>query len=740
MAEGYVARLPSSVVARIAPRGPTPGEAIGRGVAQLGEVLGNVAEQNTRVEEQIAQSNFRIGEQIKARERSAVSAMWAGKLADLKLETRKAVADMRAKSKEGAIGHEEAVTADVDKRFEQFMQGLQEAAGGDPDVIERFAPSVRAARDDVIGDEAAWALGKRAEAQGNGVEKALDGIRNEQLTKPDPQKLMRDLTGLKQIIESADWDGNAKATVWEKVLQGGFGATLDGSIANGQIAGARKILTDGSLDGIVSPEQKKGYLQRLDAAEREQQLEAERAASAEREAATDDLKLIKVLTEDGKEAVPQSRINAALERARKAGVKPDVLAEYAYVGEGAVQAARFRQMPTPQLSAEVATLTAKRNAGQISAEEERRLARAEKVMDDRDGEKGDSLGSLWKQGEAGQAQVMAQLAALPGDERVRVADKMGQGKLALVSGLRPQVQQTSLIGGRTRADRPDAFMPVGPKGGTDDSKKFVRAAFEKAISPALANALGGRYGDVLEAALDFYVGSQAQAGTAGAWDERAFAKAVNVIYGAYQGPDGRVRGGLGDVRGRKVELPPHWTAQEFDQRISVYDFAGQGAVYRDGRPAERGDVLANYQPVVERMDNGRVLYRLQDARGRSLTRKDGSLFLLPVNNDPRKKERKVAAPTVPGLIEAGNIDLHHRPVVKNKDGSISTVRSISVGTDRGEVLIPTVSPDGRILSEKDAVALYKRTGQHLGIFRSPREATAYAQSLHNEQAVEYGAR
>lgn len=636
MAEGYVARLPSSVVARVAPRGPTPGEAIGRGIAELGQTLGNVADQNARVEEEIARSNFRIAEQAKARDRSAVSAIYVGKLADLKLEARRASIELRSKSKEAAIGHEEAVQADIDKRAELFLQGLEEASGGDPEVMERFAPSVRAMRDDVIGDEAVWALGKRAEAQGNGVEKALDGIRNEQLTKPDPAKLMRDLAGLKQVIDSADWDGNAKAKVWDGALQAGFGATLDGSIATGQTTAARKILTDGTLDGIVSPEQKKGYLQRLDAADREAALEAERAASAEREAAMDDLKLIKVLAEDGKEAVPQSRINAALEQARKAGVKPDVLAEYAYMGEGAVQAQRFRAMPTPQLSSEVAGLRAKENAGTITPEEQRRLTRAEKVLDDRDTEKGDGLGTLWKSGEQGQAQVMAQLAALPGDERVRVADKMGQGKLALVAGLRPQVQQTALVGVRTRAARPDAFMPVGPKGGEGDMKQ-VRAAFQSALSPALVNALGGRYADVMEAALDFYVGSQSQAGTAGTWNPAAFAKAVNVVYGAYQAPDGKVRGGIGDVRGRKVELPPHWTAQEFDQRLSVYDFAKEGAVYRDGKPVQRGDVLQNYQPVVERSEEGRVLYRLQDARGRALMRKGGALFLLPVPNDPRRR-------------------------------------------------------------------------------------------------------
>lgn len=92
-----------------------------------------------------------------------------------------------------------------------------------------------------------------------------------------------------------------------------------------------------------------------------------------------------------------------------------------------------------------------------------------------------------------------------------------------------------------------------------------------------------------------------------------------------------------------------------------------------------------------------------------------------------------------GMIAPGNIDLGNRPVVRNNDGTISTVRSISIGEDGREVLIPTVSNDGRIMSDDEAVATYRRTGQNLGTFDSPASATAYAQTLHEQQAATYAA-
>lgn len=94
--------------------------------------------------------------------------------------------------------------------------------------------------------------------------------------------------------------------------------------------------------------------------------------------------------------------------------------------------------------------------------------------------------------------------------------------------------------------------------------------------------------------------------------------------------------------------------------------------------------------------------------------------------------------TFPGLIQSGNIDLNNRPIVPNDDGSFSTVRSITITGDKNRaILIPTVSDNGKVLSNEDAIKLYQSTGKHLGIFHNETAADAYAQQLHLQQMAQY---
>ncbi|HKE43893.1 MAG TPA: diguanylate cyclase [Steroidobacteraceae bacterium] len=93
------------------------------------------------------------------------------------------------------------------------------------------------------------------------------------------------------------------------------------------------------------------------------------------------------------------------------------------------------------------------------------------------------------------------------------------------------------------------------------------------------------------------------------------------------------------------------------------------------------------------------------------------------------------------LITPGNIDLFAQPRVRNADGSISTVDSIGVELDGKEVLLPTVTPDGRHfvgdpqVVQQQAVDEYRKTGQHLGIFRTAAASDAYAERLHRQYAA-----
>jgi len=88
------------------------------------------------------------------------------------------------------------------------------------------------------------------------------------------------------------------------------------------------------------------------------------------------------------------------------------------------------------------------------------------------------------------------------------------------------------------------------------------------------------------------------------------------------------------------------------------------------------------------------------------------------------------------LIEPGNVDLRNRPRVVNKDGSVSSVLSASFNIDGVETLLPRISPKGERWTEQQAIDNYKKTGQHLGKFRTIEDANRAAHKIHLQQEIQ----
>lgn len=111
----------------------------------------------------------------------------------------------------------------------------------------------------------------------------------------------------------------------------------------------------------------------------------------------------------------------------------------------------------------------------------------------------------------------------------------------------------------------------------------------------------------------------------------------------------------------------------------------------------------------------------------------------PTNTDAQTKNEPMYTLNgdFPGMIRTGNIDIANRPTVKLPDGRTATVFSKSFNLDGKEVLLPTVSKDGKLWTDQEAVDNYRKTGENLGVFDSHEAASRYAQALHEQQDEMY---
>jgi hypothetical protein len=91
-----------------------------------------------------------------------------------------------------------------------------------------------------------------------------------------------------------------------------------------------------------------------------------------------------------------------------------------------------------------------------------------------------------------------------------------------------------------------------------------------------------------------------------------------------------------------------------------------------------------------------------------------------------------------GAVEAPTLDLKNRPYVSNRaeDGNWynSTVRSMGFTDDQGRnVLVPSVSDDGRIMDDKEAWDEYLKTGRHMGVYPTAEQSDRAGEKIHEDQ-------
>lgn len=262
----------------------------------------------------------------------------------------------------------------------------------------------------------------------------------------------------------------------------------------------------------------------------------------------------------------------------------------------------------------------------------------------------------------------------------------------------------------------------------DREDKGITYRFTKKVGNAFAGN-SKAFGQARDAVTAIYAGLAVEAGN---YDKEPDPKLFNQAMEAYFGKEGIVkwRGG------NEVIAPVGMDSGDFEDSIhggirtqtvaAGYDRVRVEAITKRGVPRNKGDGTYSI------MFDGEIVRDLRT----------GQDLIVDVRPAPVSAAQPQALPQTQfetdtdGLVELGNVNLYDRPAVQNADGSVSSVRSMSFQEEKGgpEILVPTVSEDGRIMSDKEAIEQYKKTGRHLGKFETPDEATAYAKRLHEQQA------
>ncbi len=597
---------------------------VAEGLQELGGTLKRGADADAEVSRQIDASEQRIAEEERRRARSRTSAATLEALATVRDDIRTWERENRGKIP--LNDYQAKANAFVEERY----KGVAALLGDDEELIDRFGPLISERSLDAKADAADYVRVEQNKIEGIGMvqsrNKTANGLLSTELTKL-PKALALALAERRAAIGATDWPESVRMAALaedEGVLAD---AALESALAQrGGYQAVKGWLDSGALDGVLSPQAKENFSKRA------ANLGEQARVAAEREAA----ERVKVAQDAAKNAIDATEAKIALgivpsaaemrqlrQTVTAAGLDPAQLIDAAGM-EIKMEVARSYGALVGQPGGADRIRSARdalRARGQLSEPDQVRLAQLNKLVDSADDRELGEIKELAAKGPQGQ---LAALGRIGGNAQARFekAEKLSPG-LGVIANVAPYVATKVLEGRGVRGDGKKEF-------GSDSQ---VRKAFAAVAGP-LRTQMGGQAEGIMEAAWDIMAGQMAKRGRSG-FDAEIYTQAVREMTGATVRPGTNIlQGGIQTVRGRPVWLPGWMTAPEFDAHISRDGFGA--AVYANGTPARKDDVLANYRPQWVGDDAvGGAIYQFMDSNGSPLGAKTGGPFFMRFRRNGR---------------------------------------------------------------------------------------------------------
>lgn len=637
------------------------GADVAEGLADVGRAAGRAAANAEATAERVAEIEHRAAliehERKQQFERSARLVDYARISGEIQTE----VLELRAKAGPGAAGYADAVRKIVDERLTPWLDAIP-----DPEVRADFAPRAASLGASLAVSAEEYEIGSRADLAKTNYEDLVDQVSNNVFTNPAPDSVAAARETVRAYVENAGLPGNASAALLKDA---------NAKIARNTLLGFRRDNPEAGLEmlrrGIFNADLDADQVAAIEnALQAEADQRASRAMAAQAAADKEFEEGARLLLDragagldvDPVELADASRQAAAMGDERLA-LDLSIAAEKVNILSGT------RTWVPAKYEAEINSLAGndddasrvRREALQAGLERTRAAMRADRLaaraertgrpvpaigtperlayMRADEAETGlpsryftrsevDAVGARIERSAADRVQVARELADLgPGVAQIAARQVAPNNPLFNIAvDLAARVPDPELADKAARDVLLGADVLKANKALVDRAE--ANRIFREQALPAMA-ALPGQYkGEVLAAAMSIFAARMDREGQT-EWqlgeDDASFRQAINVALGGVR-LNGVWHGGIDEVNGRGVLLPPGIRASTFEARMSratADDWvrAGNGApVDNAGRP-----VPASYLKHLWPVAVGEGVYRLSNGDG-FILREDGGAY------------------------------------------------------------------------------------------------------------------